>query len=210
VEKRGLGPVSPAFEFTARVRLLRRPAQIPGRLGDQKVIDSAIAEPEQSARYLRFESPWNIGFDYPRHWHLWKIHEKAAIFRLIDEGNFVAQCDLAPIASAKPGEHLPEAQFLRDIQQALADRVKSIGEGQVIPAPDQRYIYRQTVTGADGERQLTWIFYLIAEPSGRQATMSITVDTSLVETLANRERELLKSLRFGPTPASATPRTTSR
>lgn len=210
VEKRGLGPVSPAFEFTARVRLLRRPAQLPGKLADQKLIDSAVNDGAPSTRFLRFESPWNIGFEYPRHWHLWKIHEKAAIFRLIDEGNFVAQCDLAPIAPAKAGDHLPEADFKRDINQALGARIKSLGTGEVISSPDRRYVYRLTATGAEGERPLTWIFYLIADPSGRQATLSVTVDTPLLETLANRERELLNTVRFGPAPASPTPRTTNR
>ncbi len=210
VEKRGLGPVSPAFEFTARVRLLRRAAQIPGRIGDQKVVDAAVNEPQPSARFLRFESAWNIGFEYPRHWHLWRIHEKAAVFRLIDEGNFIAQCDLAPIAPAKPGEHLPEANFLRDIQQALGDRIKKINPGEVIAAPDRRYVYRVAVTGVEGERPLTWIFYLIADPSGRQASLSVTVDTPLVEALANRDRELLNTLRFGPAPTTPTPRTTNR
>lgn len=207
VEKRGLGPVSPAFEFTARVRLLRRPAQIPGRLSEQKIIDSAINEPQPSARLLRFDSPWNIGFEYPRYWHLWKIHEKAAIFRLIDDGNFVAQCDLAPIAPAKPGEHLPEADFLRDIRQALGERIKSMGAGEVIASANRRYVYRITATGAEGERQLTWIFYLIADSSGRQASLSVTLDTALVETLGNRDRDFLATLRFGP---GSTPQTTSR
>lgn len=210
VEKRGLGPVSPAFEFTARVRLLRRPAQLPGKLADQKLIDSAVNDGAPSTRFLRFESPWNIGFEYPRHWHLWKIHDKAAIFRLIDEGNFVAQCDLAPIAPAKAGDHLPETDFKRDINQALGARIKALGAGEVISSPDRRYVYRLAATGAEGERPLTWIFYLIADPSGRQATLSVTVDTPLLETLANRERELLNTVRFGPTPASPTPRTTNR
>lgn len=210
VEKRGFGPVSPAFEFTARVRMLRRPAQIAGRLGEQAIVDSAINEAGASARNLRFESPWNIGFEYPRHWHLWKIQEKAAIFRLIDDGNFVAQCDLAPIAPAKPGEHLSEASFIHDIQQALGDRVKTIGAGEVLPSADRRYVYRVSATGVEGDRQLTWIFYLIADPSGRQATLSVTVDTMLVDVLGNRERELLTSLKFGPAPATPTPRTTSR
>ena len=209
IEKRGLGPVSPAFEFTARVRLLRKPAQIPGRLADQKVVDSAASEPQPSARFLRFESPWNIGFEYPRHWHLWKIHDKGAIFRLIDEGNFVAQCDLAPIAPAKTGEHLPEAEFLRDIQQALGPRIKTIGNGEVVATADRRYVYRISATGVEGDQQLTWIFYLIADPSGRQVSLRVTADTALVESLANRERELLNTLRFGPAPTTS-PRTTSR
>lgn len=210
VEKRGFGPVSPAFEFTARVRLLRKPAQLPGRLADQKIIDTAAAEPKPSAVALRFESPWNIGFEYPRHWHLWKIQEKAAIFRLIDDGNFVAQCDLAPIAPAKPGQHLSEQDFQRDIRQALGERLKELGQGEVIPTTDRSYVYRISAKGGESERPLTWIFYLIADPSGRQATLSVTVDTPQVEVLANRERELLDTIRFGPAPASPTLRTTER
>jgi hypothetical protein len=210
VEKRGLGPVVPAFEFTARVRLLRKPAQLPGRLSEKKNIDLAVNEPKPSARFLRFESPWNIGFEYPRYWHLWKIHDRAAIFRLIDEGNFVAQCDLAPLNPAKPGEHLAEAVFVRDIQTAMGERIKSMGTGEVISTADRRFIYRISATGAEGERQLTWIFYLIADHTGRQASLSVTVDTALVETLANREREFVNNLRFGPAPVTPTARTTSR
>ena len=210
VEKRGFGPVSPAFEFTARVRLLRKPAQLPGRLAEQKIIDSAANEPKASAVALRFESPWNIGFEYPRHWHLWKIQEKAAIFRLIDQGNFVAQCDLAPINPAKPGEHLSSEEFQRDIRQALGDRLKELGKGEVLATTDRSHVYRVSATGSEGERQLTWVFYLIADPSGRQASLSVTADTLQVETLANRERELLDTIRFGPPPPSPTLRTTGK
>jgi hypothetical protein len=210
VEKRALGPVSPAFEFTARVRLLRKPAQTPGRLTDQKLVDAATKEPEVAQTHLKFESPWNIGLDHPRYWHLWKIHDKGAIFRLIDDGNFVAQCDLAPIAPAKPGEHLAETEFQRDIQQVLGERLKTLGLGEVLPASNRRYIYRITATGADKDRQLTWIFYLIAEPNGRQATIMTTVETSQLEAMAGREKDLLNTLRFGPAPGGPTPRTTSR
>lgn len=210
VEKRGFGPVSPAFEFSARIRLLRKPAQVSGRVTDQKLIDTASAEPKPSAVMLRFESPWNIGFDYPRHWHLYKVHEKAAIFRLIDQGNLVAQCDLAPIAPVKPGEHLPDEQFERDIKQALGPRLKELRKGEVVPTNDRSYVYRVVATGLDGERELTWIFYLIADPSGRQASLTTTVDTPQVEGLANRERELLETLRFGPAPPTPTLRTTER
>ena len=210
VEKRGFGPVTPAFEFSARVRLLKRPAQIPGRLGEQGIVDSALNEPPATMKNLRFDSPWNIGLDYPRHWHLWQIKDNAAVFRLLDDGNLIAQCDLAPIAPAKPGEHLAEAIFVKDIQQALGDRLKTIGAGEVLTGTGRTFIYRITATGAEGDRALAWAFYLITDPSGRQATLSVTSDATLVEALATRERELLATLKFGPAPATPTPRTTSR
>ena len=52
--------------------------------------------------------------------------------------------------------------------------------------------------------------YLIADPTGRQASLSVTADTPQVETLANRERELLDTIRFGPPPPSPTLRTTGK
>ena len=210
VEKRSASPVRPAYEFTARVRLLRKPAQLPGRLVDQKIIDTAVDEPKPTALALRFESPWNIGLQFPRHWHHWKTEEKHAIFRLIDQGNFVAQCNLSPVAPAKPGEHLSEQEFEREIRQSLGNFLKEFGKGEIIPTTDRSYIYRVSATGSNGERQLTWVFYLIADPTGRQASLSVTADTPQVETLANRERELLDTLRFGPAPASPTLRTTGQ
>jgi hypothetical protein len=129
---------------------------------------------------------------------------------LIEDGNFIAQCDLAPIVPAKPGEHLPEADFQRDIRQALGDRLKSLGTGEKLSSTNGQYVYRISATGAEGDRPLTWVFYLIADPSGRQASLSVTIDTPLVETLANRERELLSNVRFGPAPASPTLRTTGK
>ena len=209
-EKRGFGPVSPAFEFTARIRLLRKPASLPGLLVEQQILELANTEPKANATVLRFDSPWNIGLEYPRHWHLWKIQDKSAVFRLLDQGNFIAQCDLAPIAPAKAGEHLSEQQFEQDIRQALGDRLKELDRGQVIPTANRHFVYRISGSGADGERKLTWIFYLMADPSGRQASLSITADTPLIETLANRERDLIDSLRFGPAPPSPALRTTER
>ena len=122
----------------------------------------------------------------------------------------MAQCDLAPINPAKPGEHLSNEEFQRDIRQALGVRLKELGKGEVIATTDRSYVYRISATGAEGERQLTWVFYLIADSSGRQASLSVTADTPQVEMLANRERELLDTLRFGPAPASPSLRTTGR
>ena len=200
-ETRALGPVSPALDIKARIRLLRSPAKTSGRLSDQKIIDLAANEAPETAKYLRFESPWNIGIQHGRHWHLYKVDETVAVFRLLDEGNFIAQCDMASIAPAKPGEHLVEQTFLSDIRRSLGERLRSMSKGDVVPSSDRKFVFKVLAEGVVGERQMTWVFYLVADPTGRQASLMFAVDTALAETLVKYDRELVDSLKFGPAPA---------
>ena len=196
-EKRDVGAVSPGLDVSARLRILRKPAQIPGRCAEQPVLDVAMAAPPPTAMHLRFETPWNLSLLHGRDWHLFQQTEQVAIFRLLDQGLFVAQVNLSPIPSAKPGEHTSEQVFQNDIQQSLGTRLKVLGSGSTIEGAPGQYIYRITAEGAIGERPLTWIYYLIADQAGRQASMMFAVDTPLLEKLGERDRELVKSLRFG-------------
>lgn len=201
-EKRAVGPVGPGMDVTARVRVLRQPSKVPGRLGDQKIIDVASRESAANSKFVRFETPWNIGGQHSRNWHLCQVDEKVAQFRLLHEGNFIAQCDMAAIAIAKPGEHLAEQVYLTDVRQALGDRLRTMTKGEVIPASNRRYVFKVMAEGSVADKPVSWVFYLIADPSGRQASMMFTADTPLAEKLAMFDRELVDSLKFGPAPVT--------
>lgn len=200
-ETRAVGPVSPGLDISARIRLLRQPVTAAGRLSDQKIIDQSVLEAPDSQKFLRFESPWNIGIKHSRRWSNYKVDEKLAVFRLLDEGNFIAQCDMAAIPSAKPGEHLPDQVFLNDIQHSLGDRLRKLSPGEVVPSTEHKYVYKTRADGVVGERQVTWVFYLVADPSGRQVSMMFTVDTEAFDKLSPYDREIVDSLKFGPAPA---------
>ncbi len=202
-EKRDVGAVSPGLDVTARLKILRKPASVPGRVTEERVLDASLAAPPDTAMKLRFETPWSLSLLHPRDWHLFQMTEQVAIFRLLDQGLFVAQCNLSPIPSAKAGEHTSEQVFQNDIQQSLGERLKVMGTGETVASTDGYHVYRITAEGVIGERPLTWIYYLVADPTGRQASVMFAVDTPLVKKLADRDREFVKSLRFGP------PKTTS-
>lgn len=201
-EKRAIGPISPGLDVTARIRLLRQPSTAAGRLADPKIIDESAVEPLESAKYLRFESPWNIGVQHGRHWHACQIDERVAKFRLLDEGNMIAQCDMASIPAAKPGQHLAEQIYITDIRQALGTRMKSISKGEVIPSHDRKFVFKVTAEGAVETRQMIWTFYLVADPSGRQASLMFTGEADIADKLAKFDREIVDSLKFGPAPVA--------
>ena len=97
-ELRAIGPVSPGLDISARVRLLRQPSKAAGRLGDQKVIEALVSDHPERAKFLRFESPWNIGLQHGRQWHLWKVDDKIAVFRMLEEVPDLAGADRTLVA----------------------------------------------------------------------------------------------------------------
>ena len=199
-EVRAFGPISPGLDFTARVRLLRQPSKPPGRLGDQKIIDLASAQPSPAAMMLKFDSPWNISLQHDRNWHFFRVEEGVAKFRLLEEGNFVAQFDMAPIPQAKPGEHMAIDVFLTDVRKSIGDLLRTLDQGQVVPSTERKFVYRVTAKGAVKDRDITWICYLVADPTGRQVSLMLIADTPLVDKVTKYERELIDSIRFGPAP----------
>lgn len=198
-ESRAVGVVSPGLEVTARIRALRGVAKAPGRLGDDKIVDQATAELPPSSSLVRFDAPWNLTLLHARDWRLFHQNEKVAIFRLLDQGAFIAQCNLAPIPSVKPGEHTSEKEFEADIRRSLGERLKMLEPPVRIETRDGRYACRAVAKGAVDDRPITWIYYFVADPSGRQVSLLFSCDTALVERLETRDRELVDSLRFTPT-----------
>lgn len=202
-EKRAIGAVSVGLDVTARTRMLRKPAQVPGRVADALVVQAATQAAPATALNVRFESPWNISLAHSRNWHLFQQTEQVAILRLLDQGLFVAQANLSPIPNAEAGSHTSETVFQNDIRQSLGDKLKALSTGEVIPTTDRRFVYRVVADGAIGERKISWIYYLVADPNGRQASLLVAVDAGLKEKLADRDKELALSLRFGAAKAAA-------
>lgn len=197
-ENRSIGVVSPGLEVSARIRALRGVAKAPGRLGDSQVVDQATAELPQASSLVRFDSPWNLTILHARDWHLFHQNDKVAIFRLLDQGTFVAQCNLAPIPSAPPGGHTSEKEFEADIRRSLGDKLKTLETPARVETRDGRYVCRAVATGAVEGRPITWIYYFCADPSGRQVSLLFSCDTALVERLGTHDRELVDSLKFTP------------
>lgn len=204
-EQRQVGPISPGLDVKARVRLLRKPAKDGGRLTDLQLIDRVATEPAPSAKFLRFDSPWNLSLLHSRAWYMFHQTDKVAIFRLLEQGSLIAQCNLSQITTMKPGTHTSEEEFQTDIQTQLGDSLGKIESAKVIPAKNGRFVFQVVATGTVKERELTWIYYLIADPTGRQVSLQFALDSSLVEHLKDRDRELVDSLRFVPASAALTP-----
>jgi hypothetical protein len=194
-EDRSVGPISPGLKVKATAVVTRTPATDEGSL-TKEAAAAVPLEPPGALTQLMFHAAWNVEFRHDREWHVFQQSEQVAVLRLMERGEFVAQCNLAPVRAANRGEHVPENQFQNDIRTSLGTRLKKIEKAETIPTGDDRFLYRVTATGESNKTPITWIYYLCAAPSGLQTSFVFAVETSLREKLGNRDLEMLKSLRF--------------
>ena len=118
----------------------------------------------------------------------------------------ICQCNFSPIARAAAGEHIPLEQFENDIQTSLGSRFKRIVSRERIPTDDGRVIFRVLVDGAvelkgteaTASIPMTWIYYLCANSEGRQVSFVFAIEPNLVESLRQRDIDLVKSVEFFP------------
>ncbi len=194
-EKRSVGSVSPGMKVTATVSWDRSLAADPGQLTDE-VVASIPLETSPESKYLSFETPWNVRLLLPRDWYVFHQTGQVAVLRLLDKGSLIAQANISKIPSVKAGEHTSEEQFHQDIRTSLGDKLIKILKAENLATDDGRYIHRVTVAGKANNVPVHWIYYLCADPSGRQISFVFTVDQKLLEQLKDRDTDLVLSLDF--------------
>jgi hypothetical protein len=194
-EERSVGPISPGLKVTAKAVVLRTPASDTSDLTPEAAAAIPL-EPPAALLQLYFRTPWNVKFRHDRDWHVFQQSEQIAVLRLMDQGAFVAQCNLAPVRQANPGEHVPDDQFQKDIRTSLGTRLKAIEKAEILLTDDQRFLYRVTANGEANKIPTTWIYYLCAAPNGLQTSFVFAVETALRDKLGKRDLEMINSLRF--------------
>ena len=193
-------------------------------LNDQDKITPAMIEavpfdPPKERLAIEFRVPeWGVELQHDRNWHLINTvlddAQPMAILRLNEFGSLVAQCNLTPLNRAGSGQIIPLEDFESDIKTTLGERFQEFGKREEIPVDDGRTIFRVEAIGQTQyagtsdkaiEIPMMWIYYLVANPEGRQASLVFALERPLLEQFDERDVEIVKSLRF-----SAPLRTTQR
>jgi len=190
--------VDDGMDVVSRLQILVTPVEPPASLADAALAKLNL-KPAAELTSLTYQSPnreWQCRHD--RRWCVYRQGPKSsvAILRLMDRGMLVAQCNLASLADHAPGKLVPLAEFQGDVRRALG---KSFGQfveaNEASPAAGYR-MYRVVVDGTASDLTMRWIYYLVAEPQGRQAALTFTVEQKLAERFADADKPIVQSLRF--------------
>lgn len=206
--KSEIGTIIPGLDIVVTSDLVRTVSDKDELFSDAE-IESVPLDPSQDLLKLTFEAPeWGVKIEHQRHWHLFQSvlqgTHPVTIFRLVEHGTLVCQCNFSPLLKLAPGATVQSEQFEADIQESLGKSFKNFGERDQISTEDGRQVLRvivegeQEVRGANGSAliPMTWIYYLVIDSAGRQISFVFAVESPLVEQLNNRDLEFVKSQRF--------------
>jgi hypothetical protein len=204
-EKRAIGAVSPGLDVAANVHVSRRLAERPVRLTDQNLVELPL-EPNTANQLLMLEAPaWNLRIYHDRRWHLFHQSAEAALLRLLDQGGFVAQCNIKKLADAEPGQHVSEEQFQSDIRQTLGKNFQQIVQSEKLRLKDGLYVFRVVAVGSvdrlseknePESSPMQWIYYLVANSDGRQLSFVFSIDPRQTKELENRDLSMVAGVEF--------------
>jgi len=204
-EQRNPGTVSPGMDITADVVCKWSPVSTDPALSDAAAAAIPV-KPPPAMQQLSFVIPESIRFRHTRNWHVFHQSRDTTILRLLDRGRLVAQCDITLLPAAQPGQHLPESKFVADIRESLGNQLERLGPGQSTTADNKLFRFRIVAEGRNSGQKVRWIYYLLADRSGRQTALMFRVAESERGRFAAQDQQIAASLEF--LPRSPRPRTT--
>lgn len=204
-EDRSVGHIGPGLEVTARLQMKIEPGSQAPQLNDRALAGLTL-QPTPELTALTYASPeggWGLAYD--RNWHVTSDDAKLAVLRLVERGEFVAQCKASPLPNATPGKELTLAAFQDDVKHGLGKSFKQFVEaGQSANARDYR-VYRVVVDGEASELPIRWVYYYVADKYGRQVVLAFTVEGRLWKTFDKADEQLLSTLHLTDPQVAAKP-----
>lgn len=204
-ENRSVGHIAPGLEVTARLQMKIVPGSQTPQLSNSALAGLTLKPlPELTA--LNYQSPqggWEIAHD--RSWYVTGEDAKLAVLRLVERGEFVAQCKVSPLPSIAPGKELTLAAFQEDVKHGLGKNFKQFVEaGQSANLHNYR-VYRVVVEGEASDLPIRWAYYYVADKYGRQVVLAFTVEGRLLEAFGKADEQLLSALRLADPEVAAKP-----
>ena len=202
-EKRSVGHVGPGLDIVAKQIVKIKPISESPRLNEAVAAESASRD--EMSPMLAFESPLNrFRLEHDLRWFVTSDDKKLTVFRLIDRGELVAQCNIATLDAVPAGEKFGLAEFQRDIEKSLDKKF-----GQFVSAKEEtnksgQRVYRVVVQGTVSEMPIQWVYYLFTTQPGRRLSVAFTMEQDLVDRFGQADQQFLSALEISPAQTAST------
>jgi hypothetical protein len=204
-EDRAIGHAEPGLDVTARLRVAIDPATTSRYLSDATLRGLSL-EADSGTRPLVFESRnSNFRLTHDPRWRAMIDRHDLCIFRFVDLGDLIAQCNISELPDVEAGKHMALEEFQGEVQRALGDKFGQIVDGSKWVSDDGTQVLRIEVSGMVSEIPVIWLHYHLSSPEGRRAALAFTLETKLLERFAENDRLMVDTFEFlaRPEPAEA-------
>ena len=196
-EIRRPGLVEEGLDVKSSLTLTLASAETPVELTDDTLERIGITSNAKNLAILFTSPDGKYTLTHDRGWHLYWDSPKLTVFKRIEGGRLIAQCNVTAGPTAGKGKHQDPNQFREDIKKSLGPRfVQMIGVGEVEGDPSGGFRYKVGVQGRQENVGVVWYYYLIAGPEGDQILATFTLADSQIQTFGAQDEALIGSFRW--------------
>ncbi len=195
-ESRAIGPMGPGLEVVAKLQMKITPVEKSARLGDEAV-KHLVTEPSPELQQLSYASVgggWQMAHD--RRWVVITEKGDAAVLRMADQGEYLAQCSITAVAAGSQQKPVSLSDFQDEIRQALGKNFGQFVRAAQTPGEAGYQVYRVEVVGAVSDVPVQWIYSMVLDGQGRRAVLAFVVQGSMSERFGQADQEMVRALRF--------------
>jgi hypothetical protein len=194
-EQRGIGHVAPGLDVVAKLKLTISPL-LESKLLTADILRDAKLPQTDEAPSLEYRSEAKgYRFLYDRRWHITREEPELIVLRLVDRGDLIAQCNVAPSSKAidKPVEL---TQFQTDVQSALGKMFGRFEQAGERSTESGLRVLQAKAVGTAAELPIQWRYYLVHDHDGRALSVVFTLEAPLVEQFHDQDKPILESVEF--------------
>lgn len=197
-ERRSESVATPGLNWSATIKISIAPLEKPEKLTDD-VVASFQGEPtpDQLALYYNAQNgPWK--FRHSRAWKMVEDSDKITSLCYLQGGEAVAQCNI--LSNGKIDlESKPTLEGYKDeIKKGLRDRFAEFKQEASYEGTGDVSVYYVVADGSYEEIPFRWIYYLITDKDGNQATIMFELRADLMEQYDDSGNEIVESFRLAP------------
>ncbi|MCE9544535.1 MAG: hypothetical protein K8T25_03285 [Planctomycetia bacterium] len=202
-EKRAVGHAAPGADVTAKLRM-----QIAPLAASEELTPTAVGKvshrPTAAERRLEYASSQRkFQIDHDRLWFIAREDASSTIFRRVDRGELVAQCNVTSLSRLDKERRTTLETFQEDIKKTLGDRFERFVEGTEAQEKTGRMVFRVVAEGKVSDLPIQWIYYLVQDAEGRRTSLVFTYEASLVKQFGQADRPFVAALTMFSPPTNA-------
>ena len=194
-EQRGISNVTPGLDVVAKLKLTMTPVLESKLLASDLLQDAKLPQSDEAPPLEYRSDAKGYRFLYDRRWHITRDEPDLVVMRLMDRGDLIAQCNVAPSSKLidKPVEL---EKFQADVQSGLGKMFGRFEKASERGSDSGLRILQAVAVGKAEDLPIQWRYYLVHDHQGRTLSIVYTLEAPLVEQFKDQDKPILESVEF--------------
>lgn len=195
-ERRSESVVTPGLECNVTLKITVAPLEKPEKLSDE-IVEKFKGQPKSEMLRLYYNAqkgPWK--FQHSRSWKMIEDSEKVTALCYVDRGESIAQCNILSNGKIDLSSQPPLEAYKSEIKKGLGERFAEFKQDAAYEGNGGSSIYYVVADGAYESIPFRWVYYLITDQEGNQATIMFEIRADLLDRYDDSGNEVIESFRF--------------